>query len=162
MDTPILPRHIPEAPVLGEKVAFTRTLTEADVALFIGVTWDVNPYHINDAYVSATRFKRRIVPGLLTASLLTHLGGLWAFLATKMQFEFLAPVYIGDTITAEIEIVEVEEGRSWVHLHCCCTNSEGDEVLRAEITGYPAGLKCETATQCPLRGHCRLILRSLR
>ena len=61
--------------------------TKAEVALFIGVTWEVNPYHTDDAYVSAARFKRRIVPGQLTAGLLTHIGGLWAFLATEMHFD---------------------------------------------------------------------------
>ena len=137
MDRPSLPRRIPEAAVVGKKAAFSRTFTEADVALFIGVTWDVNPYHTNDAYASASQFKRRIVPGLLTAGLLTHLGGLWAFLATEMHFEFLAPVYVGDTITAETEVVEVEDSRRWVRLQCRCTNGDGQEVLRAEITGFP-------------------------
>src|SRR3990170_6646888 len=85
MKTPVLPRRIPDAPLIGAKAAFTRTFTEADVALFIGVTWDLNPYHTDEIYASQTRFKGRIVPGLLTASLLTHLGGLWAFLATSMQ-----------------------------------------------------------------------------
>ncbi|MCW5861436.1 MAG: hypothetical protein KIS63_24295 [Caldilineales bacterium] len=96
MKPPPLPRRIPEAPVVGAKAAFTRTLTEGDVALFIGATWDVNPYHTDDSFVQATPFGRRIAPGLLTFSLLTHLGGLWAFLATEMQAEFLAPVYVGD------------------------------------------------------------------
>jgi 3-hydroxybutyryl-CoA dehydratase len=137
MDTPRLPRRIPEAPAVGAKAAFARTLTEADAALFIGVTWDVNPLHTDDAYVAATPFKRRIVPGLLTASLLTHLGGLWAFLATEMRFEFVAPVYIGDTITAEAEVVEADASRAWVRLRCRCVNSEGREVLRADITGFP-------------------------
>lgn len=137
MTTPTLPSRIPKAPILGEKVAFTRTLTEADTALFIGVTWDVNPLHTDDNYVTQTRFKQRIVPGLLTASMLTHLGGLWAFLATEMHFEFIGPVYIGDTITAESEIVEVEEKQGWVRLQCRCINSQGDEILRAEIKGYP-------------------------
>src|SRR4030065_320389 len=123
-----LPKRVPDANVVGAKVAFTRTLTEADVALFIGITWDVNPYHTDDTFVSKTRFKRRIVPGLLTASLLTHLGGLWAFLATEMHFEFIAPVFIGDTITAEAEVVEVDESRGRVRLRCRCTNYEGREV----------------------------------
>ena len=137
MDTPLLPQRIPKAPVVGERAAFTRTLTEADTALFIGVTWDVNPYHTDDTYASATRFKRRIVPGLLTASLLTHLGGLWAFLATEMHLEFLAPVYVGDTITAEAEVVEADEARGWVRLRCRCLNSHGHEVLRGDIAGFP-------------------------
>jgi len=132
-----LPKRIPDANVIGAKVAFTRTLTEADVTLFIGITWDVNPYHTDDTFVSQTKFKRRIVPGLLTASLLTHLGGLWAFLATDMHFEYLAPVYVGDSITAEAEIVEVDPERGWVRLACQCTNHNGEPVLRAIVSGYP-------------------------
>lgn len=137
MKPPLLPRRIPEAPVVGAKAAFTRTLSEGDVALFIGATWDVNPYHTDDSFVQATPFGRRIAPGLLTFSLLTHLGGLWAFLATEMQAEFLAPVYVGDTITAEAEVVEVDEGRGWVRLAGRCTNSQGVEVVRARISGFP-------------------------
>jgi 3-hydroxybutyryl-CoA dehydratase len=137
MERPILPRRIPQGPVVGAKAAFTRTLTETDVALFIGVTWDVNPLHTDDTYVSALPLKRRIVPGLLTASLLTHLGGLWAFLAQEMDLKFVAPVYVGDTVTAAAEVVEVDETRGWVRLECRCTNGEGVEVLRGEIRGYP-------------------------
>src|SRR5882672_7789423 len=136
MDTPRLPRRVPRAPRVGEKAAFTRTLGEGDVALFIGATWDVNPYHTDERYCAATKFKRRIVPGLLTASLLTHVGGLWAFLATEMHFEFLAPVYVGDTVTAEMEIAAVDE-RGVVRLRCRVTNADGREVLRGETSGIP-------------------------
>lgn len=137
MNKPLLPRRIPKEVVIGAKGSFARTISEVDVSLFIGITWDVNPYHTDEVFASATPFKQRIVPGLLTASLLTHLGGLWAFLATDMQFEFLVPVYVGDTITAEAEIVKVEEERGWVQLHCRCINSKGNEVLRAVISGFP-------------------------
>ena len=136
MGMPILPQRTLRATKVGEKAAFSRTLTEADAALFIGVTWDVNPYHTDGRYVAQTQFGRRIVPGLLTASLLTHLGGLWAFLATETSFDFLGPVYIGDTVTAEAEIVEVSE-RGWVRLAGRVVNAEGQEVLRATIRGYP-------------------------
>lgn len=136
MPTPILPHRTLRAAQLGEKAAFTRTLTEADAALFIGVTWDVNPYHTDDSYVAQTQFGRRIVPGLLTASLLTHLGGLWAFLATEMSFEFVGPVYVGETVTATAEVVEVSE-RGWVRLAGRVSSADGREVLRATIRGYP-------------------------
>ncbi len=137
MDTPLLPRRVPRAPVAGERVAFSRTLTEADVALFVGVTWDVNPLHTDDGYAAKTRFKRRIAPGLLTASMLTHLGGLWAFLATEMRFEFVGPVYIGETVTAECEVAAVDAPSGQVRLRCRCLKGAGEEVLRAEITGFP-------------------------
>ena len=117
--------------------AFACTFTEADVSLFIGVTWDMNPYHANDAYASASRFKQRIVPGPLTASLLTHLGGLLAYFASETHFEFQAPVYVGDTITAEAKIVDVGDSKGWARMRCRCTQSDGHEVLRTDVTGFP-------------------------
>ena len=137
MNRPALPKRIIGSPKLGDKVAFTRTLSEADVALFIGTTWDVNPLHTDEIYCNATQFKHRIVPGLLTASLLTHLGGLWAFLATEMDFHFLAPVYVGDSITAQAEVAEIDAQTGVVRLDCICTNQQGREVLRADVRGVP-------------------------
>ena len=122
---------------MGDKVSFTRTFTEADVALFIGTTWDVNPLHTDDVYCKATPFKQRIVPGLLTGSLLTHLGGLWAFLATEMHFYFLAPVYVGDSITAEGQVAAINPQNGAVKLSCRCINQAGSEVLRADVHGFP-------------------------
>ncbi len=137
METPILPKRLLEEPRVGNRASYRRTLTEADVALFIGITWDVNPLHTDETYAAAMPFKRRIVPGLLTASLLTHLGGLWAFMATEMSFQFKAPVFIGDTVTAEGEVVEFEEDKRRVTLRCSCKNQDGKEVLRGEVRGFP-------------------------
>jgi acyl dehydratase len=137
---PILANRIVERIEVGSKASFTRTITEADVAMFIGVTWDVNPYHTDETFASQTKFARRIVPGLLTAGLLTHLGGLWAFLATEMHFKFLAPVYIGDTITASAEIVEFDSLHGWVRLDCKCRNAAGKLVLEADVSGFPGAL----------------------
>src|SRR5512139_1220518 len=133
MNRPTLRKRFLDAPTVGSKVAFTRTITEADVALFIGTTWDVNPLHTNEVYCNATPFKHRIVPGLLTASLLTHLGGLWAFLATGMEFHFLSPVYVGDSITAQAEVVEIDPQSDAVLLSCTCTNQDGALVLTASV-----------------------------
>jgi 3-hydroxybutyryl-CoA dehydratase len=137
MNRPTLPKRIIGAPTLGEKASFTRTLTEADVALFIGTTWDVNPLHTDETYCSATPFKHRIVPGLLTASLLTHLGGLWAFLATDMDLHFLAPVYVGDSITAQAEVIAIDDQSGAVELKCLCINQQGRDVLRGIVHGFP-------------------------
>lgn len=137
MDRPVLPKRIIGTPRVGDKAAFTRTLTEADVALFIGTTWDVNPLHTDEVYCNATPFRHRIVPGLLTASLLTHLGGLWAFLATEMDFYYLAPVYVGDSITAQAELVELNDQTGEVLLQCMCVNQDGIQVLRGDVRGYP-------------------------
>ncbi|MCJ7825321.1 MAG: MaoC family dehydratase [Anaerolineales bacterium] len=137
MKRPSLSRRIPETIEVGRVISFRRTLTDGDVSLFIGATWDVNPLHTDDVYAEGTDFGRRIVPGLLTASLLTHLGGLWAFMATRMELTFLAPVFVGDTILAEAKIVDYEPERGWVRLECSCVNREGEVVLRGNVDGYP-------------------------
>jgi acyl dehydratase len=135
--SPLLPKRILDHIEIGSKAVFTRTITEADVSMFIGVTWDVNPYHTDETFARQTKFGTRIVPGLLTAGLLTHLGGLWAFLATEMHFQILAPVYIGDTITASATIVEFDSKRGWVCLDCECRNATGTLVLKADVSGFP-------------------------
>jgi 3-hydroxybutyryl-CoA dehydratase len=137
MNRPTLPKRMLGNPQVGEKVAFTRTISEADVALFIGTTWDVNPLHTDEMYCRATPFQRRIVPGLLTASLLTHLGGLWAFLATEMDFKFLAPVYVGDSLTAQAEVAQLDAESGLVLLECSITNQDGKQVLSGSVSGYP-------------------------
>jgi 3-hydroxybutyryl-CoA dehydratase len=137
MNSPVLPKRIPQRAEVGARGSFSRTITEADVALFIGVTWDVNPLHTDETYARATRFGRRIVPGLLTASLATHLGGLWAFMASEMHFEFLGPVYVGDTITTTAEVIESNQEKGFVRLRIECVNAEGTAVLRGEVAGFP-------------------------
>ncbi len=140
MQRPSLPKRALDEPVLGKKVAFTRTFTEADVALFIGVIWDVNPYHTDEAFAQRSPFQARIAPGLLAASMLTHIGGLWAYLATEMHFEFVKPVFIPDTITAEVEVIEIDE-KNRVRLRLSCVNTRGEEVLRGECVGIPGSFE---------------------
>lgn len=137
MKRPDLKKRVPDSIEVGSKFSYRRTLTEGDVAMFIGATWDVNPLHTDDVYAEGTDFGRKIVPGLLTASLLTHLGGLWAFMATRMEFTFMAPVYVGDTLTAEAEIADSDPERGWVTLSCRCTNRQGETVLQGTVEGYP-------------------------
>ena len=140
---PSLPHRTPAKITVGQRRSFTRTLTDGDTALFIGATWDVNPFHTDDRFVAQTRFGKRIVPGLLTASLLTHIGGLWNFLATEMHFEFLGPVFVGDTVTAVAEVVEHNAKKGWVWLDCQVHNMENEAVLKARIKGYPGHFQTE-------------------
>jgi acyl dehydratase len=126
---------------VGQTFTYRRTFTEGDVALFCGVTGDLNPYHQDDLFARESWFGRRIIPGLLTGSMLTHIGGMIGFLATEMHFEYLAPVYIGDTITCTVTFVEkdaekrrfVGEGRA--------VNQHGAEVLRARFSGFPSQIR---------------------
>lgn len=130
------PGRLDRMPDIGQRAGFTRTLTDGDVSLFIGATWDVNPVHTDDRYCRERRYGRRIVPGLLTASLCTHMGGLWAFVAHEVTFRFIAPVYVGDTVTTVAQIVETDPARAWIRAEVWVFDEHGAEVLRGQVSGF--------------------------
>ncbi len=122
---------------MGQTFTFRRTFTEGDVALFCGVTGDLNPYHLDETFARESWYGRRIVPGLLTGSMLTHIGGLIGFLATEMTFQYVAPVFIGDIITCTVTMAEKDEVGRTVVGSARCVNQDGQEVLLARFSGFP-------------------------
>ena len=126
---------------VGQTFTFRRTFTEGDVALFCGVTGDYNPYHIDDIFAQSSFFGRRIIPGLLTSSMLTHIGGMIGFLATEMHFHYLAAVYIGDTITCTVTIIEKDEEKRVLRASATSVNQDGMEVLQAQFSGFPSHIR---------------------
>ena len=76
---------------MGRSFSFRRTFGDAEVALFCGVTGDFNPLHTDDRYIDESWFDRKLVPGLLTASMVTHIGGLVGFIARDMSSPFRRP-----------------------------------------------------------------------
>lgn len=137
MNGPLMSRRILDRREVGASYSFRRTFTDADSSAFIGVTWDINPYHTDDTFSAQTRMGKRCLPGLLTASMFTHLGGLCGFLAQRMDFQFLAPVYAGDTVEARVVVSDVSD-RGKVTLDCVATTADGREVLRGTVWGYPS------------------------
>ena len=126
---------------VGHTFTFRRTFTEGDVALFCGVTGDYNPYHIDETFARSTFFGRRNIPGLLTGSMITHIGGMIGFLATDMHFHYVASVYIGDTITCTVTFTEKDEQKRLFHATGSFVNQDGVEVLRARFSGFPANVR---------------------
>jgi 3-hydroxybutyryl-CoA dehydratase len=130
---------------VGQQASFSKTLTESDVYSFAGITGDLNPLHLNAVYAQDTRFGRRIVHGMLVASLIsavqaTELPGP-GNLYVRQSLEFRAPVFFGDTITASVEVTAVDTERNRVWLHTACCNQ--DEVLvvtgESELSPRKAG-----------------------
>ena len=134
----MIPKRSFENFSVGEQAVFSRTFTEIDVAQCAGLSWDVNPYHTDDEFCKTHRVGKRIVHGLLVGSMITHIGGLAAVLATDISFEFIAPVFIGETITATCTILESDAKRGWVRFDMICVNQDRKEVLKAMARGYPA------------------------
>jgi 3-hydroxybutyryl-CoA dehydratase len=126
---------------VGQTAEFSKTVSESDVYLYAGVTGDFNPAHINEAYAQQTFFKTRIAHGMLTA------GFISAVLATRLpgpgtiylrqELNFLAPVRIGDTVTAKVEVIEIVADKNRVRLKTTCINQDGTQVLDGEALISP-------------------------
>jgi len=126
---------------LGDKATFTKTVTEADVVMFAGISGDFNPVHINSEYAKTTQFKERIAHGPLTLSLIAPvigmiLPGLGSILL-DIQARFQCPVRIGDTITAEAEVSEKLAKNKFVRFKIRFTNQEGVEVITGSVLVLP-------------------------
>jgi 3-hydroxybutyryl-CoA dehydratase len=142
--TPEFKRRLREAldeTFVGQTFTFRRTFTDGDVALFCGVTGDYNPYHQDAEFARESWYGRPTIPGLLTGSMLTHIGGLLGFLATEMTFEYVAPVYVGDTITCTVTVLEKDEPRRRVECGVDFVNGKGSQVLRARFAGFPGQIR---------------------
>jgi acyl dehydratase len=126
---------------IGDTASFAKTISETDVYLFAGIIGDLNPLHINEQYARQTRFGSRVVHGALTASLVSSvlgmmLPGLGAVLLEIKQ-RFKRPVYIGDTITAMVEVIEKHEDRNVVVFKCTWTNQDGIIVSEGRAKVVP-------------------------
>lgn len=96
---------------LGQTATYAKTVTEADIVLFAGVSGDTNPVHLNQEYAAGTMFKSRIAHGMLSAGFIssvlgTKLPGPGAIYMTQ-TLSFKAPVRIGDTVVAKAELIEL-------------------------------------------------------
>jgi len=127
--------HAFEDLVVGQSESLMRTVMERDVSLFADLSGDANPIHLCDRYAAGTKFGQRIAHGMLTASLVsallgTRLPGPGAVYLSQ-TLTFLAPVKIGDVVTARVEVAELVAERRRVRLFCECL-VDGKPVLEGE------------------------------
>jgi acyl dehydratase len=123
---------VPKSQV-GQTAARTRTISEHDIELFTELTGDRNPLHYDADAAAASRFGGIIVQGGVTSGLLNAVvaeelpGPGSVFL--HVEWDFKAPVRPGDTITAEVEVLEAREDKPLTNLRTTITNQEGTVVL---------------------------------
>lgn len=125
----------------GDVSEFTKTVSESDIYQYAGITGDFNPAHVNEAYASKTFFKKRIAHGMLSAGFISailgnHLPGPGS-IYVKQELNFMAPVYIGDTITARAEVIHVDKEKNRVTLSTNCFNQEGTMIIKGEAVLSP-------------------------
>lgn len=121
---------------VGQRARWSKTLTEADVLAFAGTSGDMNPLHIDAVYAAGTKFGQRVVHGMLVASLISSLqardlpgpGNLYV----RQELRFVAPVFIGDTVTAEVEVVSLDQERNRVRMSTKCFKQDGSLVITGE------------------------------
>ncbi len=126
---------------IGDSAQISKKITEADINDFARVTGDVNPVHLDQAYAEKTIFKGRIAHGLLSVGIIsTILGNILPGHGTiylSQEVKFLAPVRIGDTITAKVEVMELVPEKNRVKFRTTCTNQDGKVVVDGVAWGMP-------------------------
>jgi 3-hydroxybutyryl-CoA dehydratase len=126
---------------IGDSDRFSKTVTDADIYLFAGVTGDLNPAHIDEAYAQGTFFKTRIAHGMLSAGFISAVIGTRlpgpGTVYLQQSLNFLAPVRIGDTVTASAEVIEKIDAKRRIRLKTTCVNQDGVEVLSGEALVSP-------------------------
>jgi len=125
-----------EAFAVGDRKTFSKTITEADIVLFAGISGDFYPLHVDAEYAKTTRFKQRAAHGMLTASLLSTVNGALldvpGGLYVSQTLNFKRPVFIGDTLTATSEVVELIPAKRRMRCITTIVNQHGKTVLDGE------------------------------
>ena len=123
---------------IGDTASRSKVITDADIRTFADLTGDHNPIHIDDEFASQSLFGKRIAHGMLTASLIS------AVLANDLPgqgsiylgqtLKFVAPVFVGDEVTARVTVIAVREDKPVATLETVCVNQRNEVVIKGEAT----------------------------
>ncbi len=117
---------------LGSTATFSKTISETDIYQFAGITGDFNPMHVDEQYAQTTKFGRRIAHGMLTSSFICTVLGMKlpgvGTIHVSQQLEFKKPVFIGDTVTVQLEVIEVLE-KGFLKIRSTIFNQNNDIVV---------------------------------
>ncbi|WP_378955773.1 MaoC family dehydratase [Pelosinus sp. sgz500959] len=123
---------------VGDTASMSKTVSEYDVYTYAGITGDFNPVHINSEFAKTSLFKERIAHGMLSAGFISAVlgttlpGANTIYLGQELAFK--APVKIGDTVTATVEVIEKIEAKHRLILKTVVTNQEGTIVIDGKAT----------------------------
>lgn len=118
---------------IGRTATFSKTMAEFDIYSFAGITGDLNKLHVDEEFAKESRFGKRIAHGMLTASFIcTALGTKLPGEGTihiKQDLEFIKPVFIGDTITVFLEVVEILTEKKYLKIKSQIFNQHKELVV---------------------------------
>ena len=125
---------------VGQRASRTLTVTAREVELYAQITGDRNPLHFDPDFAARTRFGRLVAQGGIAAGMLNALvamdlpGPGTVFMSQSLKY--LAPTYLGDTLTAEVEVLSLKPDKPVCHLRASITNQAGATVLEGECWTY--------------------------
>jgi acyl dehydratase len=125
---------------VGQTATRTKTITQADLQAYAEITGDFNPLHFDEAFAAGTRFGRLVAQGGITAGMLNALvamdlpGPGTVFMSQSLTYK--APAYVGDTLTATVEVVSLKPDKPVCQLKFAVTNQDGTVLLEAEAWTY--------------------------
>lgn len=131
---------------VGQTASLQKTITEKDLDLFIQITGDENPLHIDDDFARQTFFGQRIAHGMLSVAFFStlvgmHLPGIGAIYKSQ-TLEFLRPVFVGDTLTAFFEIIAIDPEQERIEIKSWIDNQAGENVIEGKtVASLLRGLK---------------------
>ena len=118
---------------VGQHVRFSKTFTEDDLRRFIEITGDVNPLHVDDAFAAGTQFGRRVLHGMLTASIFSTMVGMLlpgpGAIYRSQTLKFLRPVHLGETVTAHFLVRSVDRVKHRLDIEAWIENEAGERVI---------------------------------
>lgn len=121
---------------IGDSATRSVLIDDARIRAFAQASGDENPVHLDDDYAATTRFGRRIAHGMLSASIISAIlgndlpGSGTIYLGQDVKFK--APVFVGDTVTAKVEVTAYREDKRIATLRTTCENQDGVLVLEGE------------------------------
>ena len=118
---------------VGQHASFTKTFTEADLQRFIDITSDTNPLHVDNAFAATTPFGRRILHGMLTASIFSTMVGMLlpgtGAIYRSQTIRFLLPVYLDETVTAHFVVRSIDRAKHRMEIEAWIENEAGEHVI---------------------------------
>lgn len=121
---------------IGDTFTVQKEVTDELVRKFADVSGDYNPIHLDEEFAAGTRFGKRIAHGMLGASFISAVLGYelrdYKVIYLSQSLKFLAPVYLGDTVTAKVVVREIREDKNIVTSETTCENQHGETVITGE------------------------------
>ncbi len=123
---------------IGTSVTYEKTFNAQDVEIFAQISGDCNPVHLDEEFAADTRFKARVVHGMLVGSLFSTIFGTIfpgkGAIYLGQNLKFTAPIYLGEQLTARVTLVALRDDKPIGTFETICTKQDGTVALSGEAT----------------------------